>query len=238
MWVRKTLSSLFVMMLVSCNGNLGVAAMNTGISLEDANPEAQQALLTNINLRFTAEEPGKREIHCFDVNEYGLIAVGSQDSKNKFVSVYAPDGAFSYGYVFECYGNFTLEWDGDNIILYFIRSDMAALFDDAGVCLEVKSIPDTDENNLYWNQIVGCKQRTVNGIQYTMKNDMGVLNLLAPKYSQIVKTDEAGNTTIIYDVGGAYGTKIVIVSIVIALFVAICAVVIVMSTVKLKRKTV
>ena len=44
------------------------------------------------------------------------------------------------------------------------------------------------------------RKRTVDDTEYTVENNMGILNLVAVSYSQLTVTDADGNKTVIYDV--------------------------------------
>ena len=81
--------------------------------------------------------------------------------------------------------------------------DIAALVDSAGNIKELKVIDDTEANNSYWNKYVFAKERTQNGNTYTMKSNMGLLNIVATGYSQIIITSPDGQETMIYDVSKA-----------------------------------
>lgn len=210
--------------------------MNTGFSTDNMESNDKQTFLSNINLSLITEEPKKNAIRCFDVNDNGFIVIGSEDSTKKSVSVYAPDGTFKYGYAFNCSGSFGVEWDNNNIILYFVRSDVAALFDDEGKNIELKSIQDTTDNNSYWNNSVYSKQRTINGCQYTMRNNMGLFNTFSSSYSELIKTDASGNITTIYDVNSEYTTKFVITFIAVFLSAAIIISMLILKFIKLKKE--
>ena len=132
--------------------------------------------------------------------------------------MYDSEGVFQYGYEFECDGNFGLEWDDNNIIIYFVRSNVAALFDASGTNLELKIIQNTTNNNDYWNHFVEATKRTMNEEQYIMRNNMGLLNLFASSYSQLIRIDTDGNVISIYDVGHEYNIKFIIGLIAVILF--------------------
>ncbi len=192
--------------------------MNTGFSTEDMESGDQQIFLSNVKLSLITEEPEKQAITCFDVNDDGLVAVGSKDLTKKIVSVYDSAGTFQYGYTFDCSGSFGLEWDDHNIILYFARSNVAALFDASGSNLELKIIQNTTNNDDYWNHFVEATTRTMNEEQYIMRNHMGLLNLFASSYSQLIKIDGDENIIHIYDVGSEYNIKFMVVFVVVILF--------------------
>ena len=236
MRIRRILLAICIIISFLWNGSGNVLAMNTGFSTENMAPNDQQIFLSNINLYLITEEPKKSTITCFDVNDNGLIVVGSEGSTKKSVSVYTSDGTFNYGYAFNCSGSFGVEWDDNNIIIYFVRSDVAALFDAAGTNLELKKIQDTTDNNSYWNHSVYSTQRTINEEQYSMRNNMGLLNIFASSYSQLIKTNSDGNTVIIYDASSEYTTRFVTIFIAVILFVAFIVLIIILQFKKLKKR--
>ncbi len=236
MRIRRILLILFIISVFLWNGSESALAMNTGFSTDNMESNDQQLFLSNINLSLITEEPKKNGITCFDVNDNGLIVIGSEASTKKSVSVYASDGTFKYGYAFNCSGSFGVEWDDNNIIIYFVRSDVAALFDATGTNLELKKIQDTTDNNSYWNHSVYSTQRTVNGSQYSMRNNMGLFNIFTSSYSQLIKTDADGNQITIYDVSSAHTTKFVIIFIAVILFVVLIVSKLILQFIKLNKK--
>ena len=60
---------VILLLLLVVNGEEEVLAMNTGFSTEILPDEAKNTFLTNVNISMLANEPPKRAIECFDVNE-------------------------------------------------------------------------------------------------------------------------------------------------------------------------
>ena len=235
MRIRKVLLTLIIISVFIWNGSVNALAMNTGFSIENMEHSEQEKFLSNIDLRLVTEEPEISSIECFDVNHNELVAVGSKNLSKRIVSVYAPDGKFKYGYTFECDGDFGIEWDDNNIIIYFVRSDVAALFDEMGNNLEMQTIQDTMDNDSYWNHFVFSKQRTINGNKYTMRNN-GLLYFFSSSYSQLIKTDTQGNVKIIYDNSVAYTIEFIIKVIGVILFVALVVFIVVFQFFKQRKK--
>lgn len=233
--MRRVTLALFILFILLWSGRASVFAMDTGFSTDNMDLDDQQYFLSSINLLLITEEPEKSPITCFDVNDSGEIVLGSQDSMKKLVTVYAPDGTFQYGYAFNCDGNFGVEWDGNNIILYFVRSDTAALFDPNGGNLELKRIRDTIDNNSYWNHSVFAEQKVAGGNQYAMRNEGGLRNLFASSYSQLIKTADDGSVITVYDAGDELAITTVIIIVAACLFVVLAAAIIIMQVIKLKK---
>lgn len=236
MWNKRFVMLLFVALLCMCCGSTCVLAMNTGFSMQPMKTEKQKTFLSNIELVKKEKEPTKNSIVCFDVNKDGLIAIGTSDSSRESVSVYNSSGDYKYGYDFNCEQGFGVEWDGNNLIIYFVRSDVAALVDENGTILELQEIENTINNNSYWNSSVFSTQRTVGNNKYIIKNDMGLFNIFASSYSQLITVDDQGNQTILYDVNNAQMTKTITVFIAAVIFVAIVVSVIIAQFLKLRKK--
>lgn len=235
MRISRVLLTLIIISVFIWNGSVNALAMNTDFSIEKMEHSEQENFLSNINLRLVTEEPEISSIECFDVNDNELVAVGSKNLSKRIVSVYSSDGTFEYGYTFECDGDFGIEWDDNNIIIYFVRSDVAALFDEMGNNLEMQIIQDTMDNDSYWNYSVFSRQRTINGNKYTMRNN-GLLYFISSSYSQLIKTDTQGNVKIIYDNSVAYTIEFIIKVIGVILFVALVVSIVVFQFLKQRKK--
>lgn len=222
--ILKKSTVVFLTVAFMLGLSLGAFAMNTGFKTSEFQDEEKKTILSNFKLTLVTEEAPGNPITCFDVNDSGLIAIGAEDSLDstkKSVWVYDSAGTFRHGYTFDNDGTFGIEWDGNNIIIYLVRSDIAALVDEKGNVLDVQKIENTTDNNSYWNHSVFSTQRTVGNYKYTIKNDMGLFNILAPSYSQLIAVDDLGNQTIIYDFSTEYNTRFVVNSTAIIAFVAI-----------------
>ncbi len=181
--------------------NMGIMAfaMNTGFTTENISNEKMITFVDNINIKLLEEEPRGMSIECYDINKNGMFAIGTERFEQKKIAVYNIEGIFQYGISFDSSGTFYLELtDDDKLIIYFVRSDMAVSVNSVGEVEEVLNIPDTLDNNRYWRYIQAPKKK-VGETQYKLKNDMGILNIFATSYSQIVAIDAEGNETVIFD---------------------------------------
>ena len=158
-------------------------------STESMSEDEIETFLKNVNISILENEPSKKAIDCFDVNENGEIAIGSSDFENQTVCVYTNDGNFIFGYNFECTGNFGIELDKNVINLYFVRSDVAVTINPTGEIERVCRIQNTAENNSYWNNCVFATKRRIGDTEYTLKNDMKIFNVFASSYSQLEPVD-------------------------------------------------
>lgn len=231
---KKAVFILFVTLLVLSIGSLNVFAMNTGFSTSEMSTKDQQTFLSNIRLSALSNEPQKGAIACFDVRESGLIAVGTAVAENKYLLVYNAAGEFQYGYSFQCNQSFGIQWDNENIMIYFVRSDVAASFCPDGTPAELKRIENTVENNSYWGHFVFAEEKTVGNNRYIL-NNRGLLNVFASSYSQLLRIDQNGTETLIYDVSKAQTAKAVLIMAAVLIFVAVVVAGIVRQFYKIKR---
>ena len=77
----------------------------------------------------------------------------------------------------------------------------------------------------------------VGDTEYVIRNDMGILNVFAASYSQLVTVNSSGEETVIYDVNGIQLAKTVMVLVCIDVFVVIVVFCIVREVNKAKRKS-
>ena len=192
--------AILLLFLLIVNG-AAVNAVETGFITEDLSEEKRTTFLTNVEVSLLEQEPAKKAIECFDVSESGMIAIGQAGSeRKKVVCIYSQDGAFVRGYSFNCSGAFAVEWTADNLNIYFVRSDVIAAVDSAGNLVDIAKVQDSIENNTYRNHHIYTNERVCGDTVYKLKNDMGILNLLATSYSQLVAVHPTGEETILYDV--------------------------------------
>lgn len=235
MKTKRFVVALLIFSLVMWCGSVSALAMNTGFSTQEMNADDEQMFLSNIDLSVVKEKPEITSMLCFDVNNNGLIAIGSRGATKQYVSVFSSDGVFMYGYTFYCSGSFGVAWDNNNIIIYFVRSDVAALFDQTGTNLELKKIEDTIDNNSYWNHSVFSTRRNSENCEYILQNNFGLLNVFSTSYSQLVKIDPQGAKTTVVDVSQTGKTKAVVFLIITLAFIVMVALIIKRQLLKGKR---
>ncbi len=199
MKISRLIVALLAVMLVLCS-SAGAFALEDGFETEEYPPEKLEELLENIDLQPIEGVPELRSFDCYDVGEDDTFAVGFSDMGKAGVYVYAPDGTFSWGFTMSGGTSIYLELDGENVLLYRVRSDLALTVDSNSNCLEVRKIPHSKENKIYWRQL-GDRERTAGQSTYAIGNKAGPLNLLALSYGQITRTDADGTATVIYDAG-------------------------------------
>ena len=231
---RKTLLvSIFIFVLV-CNP-IVANAINTGFLTNELPEEEQISFVQNIDLCLIESEPSKNAVVCFDVNENQMIAVGQKSSDTKTICVYSNDGTFQYGYTFNCSGDFGVEWDNDNLNIYFVRSDVVISVSPNGEISDVLEVTNSIENNSYVNHFFHATERTIGDTTYFIRNDMGILSWIATSYSQIVIKDVSGTENVIYDVNSTQLLNAIISIIFIFVFVIVAVTIILRPIIKSMR---
>lgn len=219
----KIIRCIFTIILLLCSLTGEALAMNTGFDTEPLPPEKRDEILGRLHHYVLTAEPQRKAIRCFDVNDQGWIAVGSEAGEDKIVCVYSNSGDYLYGYRFNTSGSFYVEWDGDCLLIYHVRGDLAVSVDSAGEIRDIARIQDTENNTSYWYTLYATRRKAGDTL-YVIRNDMGLLNIMASSYSQLVKVDANGEETILYDVNAAQLKKtVVILAIVLAAVAAAIA---------------
>ena len=234
MKIKKYALFLIVIFMVALFiGVVDVNAINTGFQTIDIPIEEKKAFLSNVDIQLINEEPTKKSIACFDVNSNHFIAVGQEtlDAEKNKICVYSDEGVFQYGYSFNCSGSFGVEWDEENLNIYFVRSAMIVSVSQTGEILEAVEVQNTVENNSYVNHFIHATERTIDDTEYSIGNDMGILNWIAPSYSQITVKDISGAENIIYDVNSSLLSTTIVVLVIIFVFFS-TAIVLVLRRVK------
>lgn len=233
---RISLLLLSVIILVSFSNTIEANAMNTGFKTNHLETEEKTLFISNANILLIDAEPAKKSITCFDVNSNRLIAIGQDTLDRKTICIYSSEGVFQYGYTFSCSGDFGVEWDEENLNIYFVRSNMIASVTPSGEILDVFEVQNTAENNSYVNHFIHSTERIIDGTKYYIENNMGILNLFVPAYSQIITEDTVGARSVIYDVSSAQLSSVLTTVGIVSVFVVIAILAIVWQFIKLKHK--
>lgn len=225
-FIKIILSSLLCLVFTSI-ACVHSYAINSGFELESISEEDKQSFLSYIDIKVFTEEPYKKAIKCFDVNHFGTVAVGQFDDDTiKTICVYNKDGTFLYGYNFKSSGSYGIQWDNDNIIIYFVRGDMAISITPDGEIADVKKITNSIENNYYWNNVVFSESRNIDGTEYKIMNDMGFFNVFSISYSLLVVLPSNGEKIVFYDVGKAQ--LLTTVTVFLGIIILVCSAVVVL----------
>lgn len=226
---------ILIFYIAIISGNMVRAyPVDVEFSTQPISDDRQKEIANNLNIHLLEAEPLKEGFNCFDVREDGMMAIGFANGENKTVCVYLGQ-VYQYSLLFKSSGSFGIEWDGDRIIIYLVRSDLAVFLTPDGEVEEIWEIANTSDNDLHWRNTVFATKRTVQGRQYIARNDMGIFNVFATSYSQLLLVDPSGETSIIYDVNDMQLFKTVASFVGVLLFVGIVVFVLIKYLVKIKR---
>ena len=226
---------LSVFIFVIFTSAMKVNAMHTGFKTNELSSEEKNMFISNVNVLSIDEEPEKKTITCFDVNSNHLIAIGQNSSDRKTICVYSGEGDFQYGYTFNCSGDFGVEWDEENLNIFFVRSSVIVSVTPKGEVLDAFEVQNTIENNSYVNHFIHATKTEIDNYEYYIRNNMGLLNLFAPSYSQIIVKDSTGAESIIYDVSSMQLKKTIVTISLICVFVIVAVAVVIWQFIKLRR---
>lgn len=197
-------------------------ALTTGLKANSVTDEEKSQFLSNCEILFLGEEPIRKPICCFDVNSNQQIAVGQEDAgRRKTVCVYSSEGIFQYGYTFNCSGTFGVEWDAENLNIYYVRGAMLVSLTPKGEVLDVLQVQDTKENNAYIRDTVFGTKKQIGSTEYSLGNNFGLFNLFTISYSRVIVRDAAGVESVIYDVSETQLLSTIVTIVVACLFVSV-----------------
>ena len=236
--MKRTYVIIIILLLgcLLCIDEKIYAMESLGFATEEMPVDEIELFLNNVNISPFFAEPSKESIKCFDVNKNGMIAIGTEKGSDKRVCIYSDTGIFQYGYRFQTDGSFGVEFDGEVLKIYFVRSDVSVSINPVGEVQDVSRICETSENNTYWNQYVRATSRTVGEYQYILKNDIGILGMFASSYSQLYQVDRVDNEKLIYDANSFQFYDMLIKFVGIIVFVSMVAVAIIKEFKKLQKE--
>ena len=217
----------FHLFLTICLSMTSLYEFKSNFSVSQISKEEKETIIANTDLTVITT-PANSTIECFDVNEDGLIALGHTGITKGDISVYSSDGTFKYGFEFQCYGEFGVEWDKDILNIYFVRGSVLVSVNSSGEIVNVADVEDTAENNSYYRNSIKATKRNVNGIEYEIKN------VFMSSYSQLVVKEPSGQEIVLYNANDSQLAQIVIVSIIAIVFTALGIIVVVSQFVKRK----
>ncbi len=222
-YVTRLFATLLFIFIIIVSTRVNAFAMNTGFTTEEASEQTINNIINKTPISILTEEPAKKTIDHFDVNQYGMIAIVQSVPDIKTICVYTKSGEFKYAYRFKCDGSVGVEWDDNTLMIYLVRESVAFTVNSNGEIEHIVGIANTIENNSYWNHSVFANKRVIYNTEYRLNNDRGIFNLFASSYTQLVVTENNGEESIIYDVNSSQIVKDIatFILIVILIFIAI-----------------
>jgi len=192
---------LYTIILIILLGFLPSQAAESGFSTEPLPEEKKEKVLNNINVTLITDEPKDLGICCFDVNEDEMIAIGFEDSNDKYVSVYSSKGEFCYGYKFSSSGSFGVEWVQQCLNIYLVRSDILLSLDENAGIIEINKVENTTENSIYYRKVINASTKSVGDKTFKSENDFGIFNIFTVYDSKLTAYDADSTASVIYDAG-------------------------------------
>ena len=235
-YIRCAFMALLLFAILA-NTEVKVSAMSMGFTTESLPEDEVSSFLKNTNISVFHAEGERKSIDCFDVNENGAIAIGCSDFENKTICIYSNNGQFLFGYRFKCNGEFGVEFAENDLVISFVRSNVAMAVNHMGEVVEIQKIQNTLENNSYWNNHVFSNSRKIGDSEYSLKNNLGIFNVFTSSYSQLIVREANGEERIRYDVNSAQFLNILFMFIGVLLTICLAVAVLVRQFVKLKHIT-
>lgn len=200
----KKMLSLIIVFVLLVSMAMSTFAAPTPFVTDPLTKEEQTTFTENSPVKKIEELDWTKPIESFDVNEDEMILVLFKRSSEYAICVYNSIFEFQYGFSFHSYGTVACEWSGNDIMVYFVRSDIYAKLDSNGQWTEFYRVPLSSENNRLINDLLDKETEiSVNNTTYKAQNDMGILNIFQTfdgHYSQLTKIDKNNNETILYDI--------------------------------------
>ena len=171
-------------------------------------------------------------IVSFDISDDGEILLGFEG--NEF-AVVDEMGVVNL-YEFTNDGIFYVKWNDDNILLLLVRGSIVVEIDTDGQLVNmIKADESSSHNNSLWNYISRKKCISQGEYSYCVRNDMGLFNFFTSSYSQLIKTDSNGNTTVIYDISDAIIAKSILLLFCVVILIAVVVKSVVIESEKYKK---
>lgn len=167
----------------------------SSISLTVFAADSQSELISQIegalNISVFHEKGEDLLIKCFDVSETGCYAIGH---KNNTIHVYDSLGKFQFGYRFDTDGSYGIELKENSIVIYLGRSNIAVENDPTGKCVDAERIYFSKD---IVDNVMNRTNKQIGNTYYYLERDIGIFN---GDYSRLVRIDEMGTKTFLYDV--------------------------------------
>ena len=186
---------------------LSVSAADIGLVTESlSDEEMSDYLARNEFVEITSYTP--LAATCFDVRDDHMVLIGANKVDTAVIAVYDDHGNFQYGFEKEKLGSFRVIWSGNDIAYYEIRSQLLFVINEGGEITDIFRVPSTTENSVYEQEVLSSATRKVGSSVYRMTNELPVADALPGSFKKIIRTDEAGTTTI-YDATGNQRIRVI-----------------------------
>lgn len=211
-----------ILLFIGCN-IISISAVDEFDTIQLTESEINR-VWQSINLQLVKDVTSINEFSVpivnFDVSKSRNIVMGLSD---KQILVLDPDGNISNLFTFETYGSFYVKWNGNNLLLFLVRSSIIVEFTLNG---DLVSMVDTDDNsinnNALWNEFTKVKNIKIDNYDYYVENKMGFFDLFAcQRHNRLITIDPHGNKAVLYDVNNFQVVKIAVMFFVIITIIAV-----------------
>lgn len=221
--------------IISCMLFLNFSSTNAELTTFPVEEDEKTEFLATLNLTRT-DENIMSEVKCFDVNENRIIATGTvllRKNYTSYIRVFTEDNEFLYGFFFYTDGSFVFEWQGENLCIYFTRSDYYVTVNANGDILSVEKAEDTKRNMEYVDDVLKSTKKTVGLTTYTLTNKKS--SVFDVSYSILNISGSGTERSIILD-ENSIGAYKLIVAPVVALVVWYALALILRGIISIKQK--
>lgn len=219
-------------------GSINSNALSYGFETIDLSEANKESIWDNINLTNYDDfdvEKNSLPIVSFDVSASDNIVLGLQNNK---ILIFDNNNDLLKCFEFTNDGTFYVKWNDENILLFMSRGTIVVEFSlDGSLVNMIETDTKSVNNNKLWNDVMDNTRVSINGYNYELKNDLGILNLFTfQSFSQLIRTDKSGASTVIYDVNQEQLVKIIS-SITLAVLIAcVCLVMVRHRIIELRNK--
>ena len=200
----KIIMSMMLTALIIAVSVIPAGAFDTGYVISELTEEEKDARKDSYQFTPVDEIP-VRPFFCYDVNDDGQVAVYSDEfpGYTGYIGIYDSDGEFLRGYTFYAGSSIYLEWAGEILNVYFVRSNVIVALDENGTTIDMAEVPTgVSENRSYETNYIKASEKKVGDEKFVAYNVFGKRPLSdLPRY-KLVHIDADGNENVIYDAGG------------------------------------
>ena len=171
-----------------------LCTVKASFEYEELPKETAEEVFQNIGITKFDNPNYTGKFNSFGASENGNYSIGYKEWSRGYVLIFDKDGVYISGFAFDINGDFYIELSDDFLTIYTVRGAHAIEIDYDGKMISVKSIPNTTENNSYWNKLQANKKSSVGEYAYSTGG-------IFTEYSKLTRTDENGNQSVLYEAG-------------------------------------
>lgn len=200
----KRISKVLVFLLMTVTFSLLCMPAEAALSGDYYSDSDAKEFYDSISFREIEPTENMGKIVSFDVANQILLAFSSQK-----IAVCDTSGKILKVFEFQTYGNYYVQWCGDDIQIYFVRGDsLLTVMQDGELVSCIAVNPDRATNETSIQKLEHKTTCEISGVTYKIQKGRPILELLSGyKYTQMVKIDNTGRETILYDCTAQYSSE-------------------------------